>query len=76
MTIRQGDVSVSEVGDHGVVSDDGSCGAELLVNSLYCIQNQNAGMHVECSGRFVAEQYVGALGHRSSNGYALLFAAG
>ena len=48
---------------------------QFAVDPLNRFQHQNAGLHVERTGRLVAQQHVGTLGHGSGNRHALLLAA-
>jgi hypothetical protein len=67
---------VGHVGHDGVVGDDDGERAEFAVNALDGLEHDDAGAHIEGAGGLVAQQHLGPLGDRPSNGHPLLFPAG
>jgi hypothetical protein len=59
----------------GVVGDDHSGRPQLAVDSVERREHDNAGFHVQCTRRFVAQEHIRLLGDRTCDGHTLLLAA-
>ena len=60
----------------GIMRDDHYGHALCLANILQQLQHFLAGLVIERTGRFVAQQQLRLFGNRAGDGYTLLFAAG
>jgi len=74
-TARERYHSVRHLSDRRVVRNHDRRCAQFGVNSVKCLEDHSAGLHIERTRGFVTEQYIGSLRHSPGNRDALLLAA-
>src|SRR5713226_3431503 len=61
-TIGQGHHAIGDLGDGGVVGDEGRRGAQFAVDALDDVEDEDSSAEVERSGRLIAQKDRGSLG--------------